>query len=151
LAQRVPEVKGLDRKDSKMLTIPPKTITQTNCITCNLKLTVPPNTTLLTCPSCKIVQNPYDQDLRFMKCISCHTVLQFSLSLARMSNTTQPIITCGQCKIPNDIPRSILFPQPKPESSILITVGRNGDVVLSLPREQKINSAAIISTLPVNK
>jgi len=149
---QIPELKRSDTKrDSKRVSVS-KTITQTNCIICNLKLQVPLGSTLLTCPSCKTISNPYDRDLRFMKCVACHTLLQFSLQLARMSNSSQPIITCGQCKTPNDIPRNVLRPQPHPQpETLLVTFGRNGDIIISAPKmEQKVTSSAVIGSLPVH-
>jgi len=122
------DVKALsDGKDMKRSVPPVGTvvapISASACVTCSLQLRIPPGQNLITCPSCRTVMNPYDRDLRFMKCGSCRSLLQFSLSRARSSGQG-PVVRCGRCDTPNSVPQSILHPIPSRSSApVPVVVG----------------------------
>jgi len=108
------DVKGPETKELKRVQPPgSQPLSGIPCVTCSLQLRLPSGATLITCPSCRTLMNPNDRDLRFMNCGSCHSLLQFSLQRIRSSNSLQPILQCGRCRITNYIPQSILSP-PRP-------------------------------------
>lgn len=151
LAQ-LPEIKRSENKDTKRS----GTLTVANCVTCNLKLQVPSGATLLTCPSCKMIMNPYNRDLRFLKCTSCSSFLQFSFMLACSNSSTSPFVACGRCDTPNLIPSSVLNPQilqtPAP---IVVRFSNNGAVLITTEiqtkKERKSTPLSVLQSLPVHK
>jgi len=82
-------------------------ITVCACVTCGLQLHVPKEQTLLTCPACRTVMNPYNRDLRFMQCASCRSLLQYPLSTLRGSSDDRPMVRCGKCDTPNHVPHVV--------------------------------------------
>jgi len=154
--QQQPEVKEAKRSTGPAPGTRP--ITVSACVTCSLQLHIPPGQTLVTCPTCRTVMNPYDRDLRFMKCGSCRSLLQFSLTTARSSTSSQaPIVRCGRCDTPNYIPQSILHPPSLPLQSppIVVSFARGGEVVITVPTprvvEKQATNPSVLHSLPVHK
>jgi len=154
LAQ-LPEIKRSENKDTKsrISERPIGTLTVAKCVTCNLKLQVPSGATLLTCPSCKTIMNPYNHDLRFLKCTSCASFLQFSFSLARSPSSTSPFVSCGRCDTPNLIPSSMLNPTPPilPAPAPIVVRFNNSGAVISVPELRAKKRSKIYSSISFTK
>jgi len=153
-----PSSRPPELKEAKRLATPVgiRPLSVCTCVTCSLQLHVPSGHSLLTCPNCKTVFNPYDRDARFMKCGSCRSLLQFSLSHARSSSVgSQPTVRCGRCDTPNYIPQMIVNPTltTPVRPPILVSVSRDGDVMVSVerPKVENKTTPSIIRSLPVHK
>jgi len=98
-----------------------------------------------------MIMNPYNRDLRFLKCTSCSSFLQFSLSLARANSSTSPFVACGRCDTPNIIPSSIL--NQFTTTPLVVHFSNNGAVLVTEIKRKKEKSTplSILQSLPVHK